>query len=193
MRRRIFIAINLPESAKKRLLVWQKEKSLLFERAGAADLARWTKEHNLHLTLIFIGYVADQQMVDICQAAKEIARKYQPFYIDFEKIVYGPPNKRPRLIWLEGQPNQEMTRLKNELENAFLSLKSLNSFRPQNRPFLPHITLARLRAFGQASRLPDIQCDFKMTAPVNSLEVMESELKRAGAEYTVLEKCLLGE
>ena len=39
---------------------------------------------------------------------------------------------------------------------------------------------------------PQIEQDFKAIVPVASIDVMESDLKRDGAEYTILEVCPLG-
>lgn len=186
MRHRIFIAINLPEDIKKKLLDFQKKWDFL--------PVRWTKKDSLHLTLVFIGYVTDEQMFEVCQITKQMAQKHQPFFIEFEKILYGPPNKTPRMIWMEGKASEELSKIKNELENALVSSGQLGSFRAERRPLSPHITLARMKMdqWHALQKKPEIEQDFKLNAVVNNIDVMESELKRDGAEYTILESCPLG-
>src|SRR4030042_5247831 len=104
MRRRIFIAINLPENIKSKIAELQR---------GFSDLpVRFTKKNSLHLTIHFIGYVADEEMLSICQIVREIAKKHQPFVINFKKLCYGPPGKPSRLIWIEGEKNDNLFNLK---------------------------------------------------------------------------------
>lgn len=196
MKRRVFIAINLPDNIKKRLKEFQEKHDYL-PRSTSTGVqrglpVRWTKEPSLHLTLIFIGYVSDEQMLEICRVAREVAAEFEPFFINFKRIILGPPNKPPRMIWVEGEASEELTALKNQLQEVLLSGDTGFS-RIENRPFKPHITLARIKIY-QWSRLPEkpiIDEEFLAQVPVQSIEVMESDLKRDGAEYTILESCPL--
>ena len=73
-RRRIFIAINLPENIKKKLADYREKWP---------DLpARWTKTDNIHITLVFLGYVSDEQIPEICKAAEETVSKYNSFDVN---------------------------------------------------------------------------------------------------------------
>ncbi len=193
LKRRIFIAVNLPEDIKNRLLDFQKKWEYLFTRHSFSEggPVRWTKKGSLHLTLVFIGYADEQEVYEICRLTKEIAKNYEPLNIFFEKILYGPPGKPPRMIWLKGKQSEELSEIKNELENAFVSLEGISSFRAERRPFSPHITLARIKMeqWHNLEVQPQIEQDFKVIVPVASIDVMESDLKRDGAEYTIFESC----
>ena len=101
MRHRIFIAINLPKGIKDKLLEYQSKWPEI--------PSRWTKPENLHFTLIFLGYLNDEELVNVCQITKEVASKYKPFSIKLEKIIYGPSAGKPRMIWLEGEKSSEFT------------------------------------------------------------------------------------
>lgn len=184
MRHRVFIAINLSESVKKRLAQYQEKFSGL--------TARWTKTASLHLTLVFIGYVTDTEMLEICRVSREVAAKCEPFLVSFEKIILAPIGKKPRMIWLEGEANDALDKLKNNLEEALLAADS-GLRHLENRPMRPHITLARIkqdqwRAFDAPSVIGE---NFQAEVAVESIEVMESDLKRDGAEYAALESCPL--
>jgi len=185
MKRRIFIAINLPDSCKKRLVDFRQKWEHL--------PVRWTKKDSLHLTLVFIGYADEEEIYEICRLAKETAARKRPFYLNFEKILYGPPDKIPRMIWLEGRISKEITEIKRGLEEALESSDALRSFRAERRFFSPHITIARIKMeqWRALPKNPEIQQDFKTSIPVASIDVMESDLKRDGAEYTILESCAL--
>ncbi len=199
MKHRVFIAVNLQESVKKRLTEYQQRFNYLLARQSPAKRdgggpARWTKEPSLHLTLVFIGYVSDEQMLEICRAARKVAAKFEPFFIDFKKIILGPPDKPPRMIWLEGETSKELGDIKSELENALLNCNSGFNHR-EKRLLRPHITLARIKMeqWRRMESVPKIDEEFQAQVPVENIEVMESDLKRDGAEYAVLESCALKE
>ena len=186
-KRRIFLAINLPDSIKKNLLSFQEKWF---------DLpVRWTKKDNLHITLIFIGYVDDEEMLEICRLAKEAISKYNSFEIKLNRICLGPPNQPARMIWIEGQTDNNLARLKDDLEKALLNSSKSGFNRVENRAFKIHITLARIkhRAWQVLSDKPEINQELNLNFLAESVEVMESHLSRGGAEYAVLELIKLGE
>jgi len=185
-KRRIFLAINLPDQIKKKLLEYQRQW---------ADLpVRWTKEPSLHITLVFIGYVGDEEMLEICQLTRQAAQKHQPFEIKLKRICLGPPNRPARMIWLEGEANFALAKLKQDLEEVLLNSAKSGFNRRENRPFRVHITLARIRQ-EQWQHLPDkpqIEKEISLVFPIASIEVMESYLSRKGADYAILESVELG-
>src|SRR3989344_6230578 len=185
-RRRIFIAVNLPEYVKEKLLSWQREWAEL--------PVRWTKENSLHITLVFIGYVTDEEMVKICQTIREVGKRHEPFEIKLERICLGPPGRAPRMIWAQGEKNLALAKLRSDLENVLLDSARTTYNRKETRAFSPHITLARIRQreWRSLSFKPDIEKDISLSFPVESIEVMESRLLRDGAEYIVLESAPLG-
>ena len=107
-----------------------------------------------------------------------------------------PVGKPPRMIWVRGEENQGLSDLKNQLENALLDVDSGLS-RKEYKPFSPHITLARVNQTNKS--LPEdfswasVEEPFNFQVPVQSLEIMESDLRSDGAEYAVLESCPIGE
>jgi len=186
VRHRIFIAINLPKEI--------KEKLLNYQNYWPEVPAKWTKPENLHITLIFLGYVREEEIPKILEIVKETAQKYNSFSINLNKIYYGPPGKMPpRMVWTEGERIKVLTNLKSDLEKSLIN--SEIRFDSDNREFRPHITLARIRTWEfkqiEPEERPKIQEEISLTFPVNSIEVMESELKRGGAEYTILESASL--
>jgi len=185
-RRRIFTAINLPENIKNKLVPYQRKW---------ADLpVRWTIKDNLHITLVFIGYAGENETYQICKSVKNTVKNHEPFAINLERIVIGPPNKPPRLFWVEGEKSESLADLKNDLENNLLNSDS-GYKQKQVRPFRPHITLGRIKQsrWKKLESVPEINERFRHNFLVESIEVMQSDLKRTGAEYSVLESAQLGE
>jgi len=186
MKRRIFIAINLPEKIKKRLKEYREQHDTL--------PVRWTKIPSLHLTLVFIGYVDNEQMLEACKITRKVAEEMDPFFINFKRISLGPEAKAPRMVWLEGGASEELGQLKNELEKALL-VGETGFRKAETRAFSPHITLARIKAVEWRRtqiNSSEIETDFSAQVEVSSVEVMESDLKFDGAEYATLEECPLG-
>lgn len=192
MRHRVFIAINLPEEIKEKLISYQEKIEEIFpphpaEQGGG--FVRWTKKENLHITLIFLGYVGDSEILEVCEASKEVVSKHQPFSLTLNKICYGPPKAVPaRMIWVEGEKSKELTALKNDLERSLIERVNFSS---ETRAFSPHLTLARIKVWQwrlmEPEEIPEIEEEIFLNFPVYSIEIMESNLKRGGAEYTILE------
>jgi len=186
-RHRIFVAINLPEEVKREL-------------AGFCDKwpelpAKWTEKDNLHITLEFLGDLTDIEIGEVCLAVKEVAKRHKSFSVNLNKIVYGPPKKNPpRLVWVNGEKLEELVDLKNDLQETLLEKIA---FKPEGKGFIVHITLARIlewefKRFDLDER-PEVNEDIDLMFTVESIEVMESELKRGGPVYTILESHQLGE
>ncbi len=181
MRRRIFIAINLPPEVKKGLAEYSQKWPEL--------PARWTKPDNIHITLIFLGYLPEEELPSVCEITERIAKEHDSFLIDLNQISYGPPKKMPpRMIWVSGQSSPELAKLKENLEDA---LSEDVHFHHENRAFSPHITLARIKGWEWSKidpeQRPEIEQNINFKFEVESIEIMESELKRGGAVYTILE------
>jgi len=184
MKRRLFIAINLPENVKRKLIEYRQKWYNL-----NPELIRWVNKFNLHITLIFIGYVSDDEMYNICNIVKETAKKHEPFFIRMERIIIGPLDATPRMFWVEGEKSEELAKLQTDLENA---ITGEDYMKKEIRPYKPHITLARFRSLLLKSLPEEINEPFKFEIPVETIEIMQSSLKRTGAEYSVLESVNLG-
>jgi|SRR3989344_2605750 len=184
---RTFIAINLPLDVKKYLAKYQQK--------WADSLpAKWTPEDNLHITLLFLGDLTDEEVGEVCVAAKEVAKNHESLNINLQKIAYGPDDKiPPKMIWASGEKSKELSDLKNDLEDAML--EKVN-FTPDKRGLTPHVTMARVSAFAwrqiEPEERPEIETDIDLLFTAETIEVMESEMKKGGPRYVIVESCLLG-
>lgn len=183
MKHRIFIAINLPEIIKKEIGKYQKK----FQEIPA----RWTKPENIHITLIFLGYVEENKIEEIKSLIKKIAFNYKNFEVNLEKIIYGPPLKPPRMIWITIKKNGILFNLQKELKNTFLK----NGILPEkeNREFSPHITLCRFNThdFKKIKNPPIVNQKINLNFITDSIDLMESKLFKTGAKYSIIEKIKL--
>ena len=177
MKHRIFIAINLPTSARDAVL--QEQKDFASEMP-----VKLTRTENLHITLVFLGPITEEQISKVCEILREIVAKHSVFSINLNEIDYGPPGIiPPRMIWAIGVENKELSEINRELEQKLLNKRN-------NREFLPHITLGRIREWQwrqiDVEERPLIEKDISINFEVKSIDVMESQLKRTGAEYSIL-------
>lgn len=182
---RVFIAINLPEDIKKYLLKYQTKWPEIPSKQTIKD--------NLHITLEFLGNLTDQEIANVCKIVSEVANQNDVFSINLNKIIFGPKNKfPPKMIWAEGEKSKELSKLKNDLQE--LLLKSIR-FAPESREFSPHVTLSRISEWEfrklEPEEIPEINEDINLIFTVESIEVMESETKKGGMFYNVLESCPL--
>ena len=189
MNHRVFIAINLPENIKKKLTDYQLKWPEL--------PCRWTKKENLHITLAFLGYLTDEELFEVCKITKEVALRHEPFFINLNKILYGPPKKPPRMIWIEGEGSKELGKLQKNLENTLSSAQALTKadIEQETRPYTSHITMGRLKQWEfmqiEIEERPEVNEDVSFNFEVKSIEIMESRLKRGGPDYSILESCPL--
>ncbi|MFH1643521.1 MAG: RNA 2',3'-cyclic phosphodiesterase [Patescibacteria group bacterium] len=184
MLHRIFIAINLPEEIKKELLSIQDQ---YFEIP-----AKWTKPENLHLTLAFLGNRTEEEITKVIEAIKELSKNYAPFSLSLNDLSYGPDLKNPKMIWRKIELSNELRIIQSNLNQTLL--KSID-FELDKKEFNPHITLARLNVWDFQKINPEEraiqQSNSNLNFNVESIEIMESILKRTGAEYTTLESIKL--
>ncbi len=189
MKHRIFIAINLPENVRKKLEDYQRKWPEL--------PIRWTKSYNLHITLVFLGYLSDEEILEVCNVTREAASRNLQFSINLKKIIYGPPQKMPpRMIWVEGEKSIKLGKLQKDLNNSFSGLsQELKSENRKGGALTPHITLGRLKSWEfraiEPEARPEVNEEINLSFEVNSIDVMESELKKGGPNYTLLESCPL--
>jgi|TARA_Y100000310_G_scaffold329325_1_gene398937 2'-5' RNA ligase len=174
MLHRIFLAINLPEKAKATLCNYQEKLPEL--------PAKWTKQENLHVTLLFLGNTSEKELEELQKLVQQTAEEHKQFSLSFTKLAYGPTPKQPRMIWAIGKSSKELLLLQKDLMNALGYQKE--------HPLSLHITLARLKEWElrqmEPEELPLVQEELDLEIPVSAIDIMESKLKRGGAEYTIV-------
>ncbi|MDD5739061.1 MAG: RNA 2',3'-cyclic phosphodiesterase [Candidatus Pacebacteria bacterium] len=177
--KRLFIAINLPMELKRELFEIQKEINSQFpEEYAQSGLFKFVEMENLHLTLKFIGEAKESQIPKIIENIENITKNQKSFEIKTAKICYDNENENqcPRLIWLTTAKNRE-------LENLSRALGS-------EKKYSGHITLARIKEWVfkqiEPSERPQVNRELETIIPVNSIELMESVLKKTGPEYKII-------
>jgi 2'-5' RNA ligase len=188
---RTFIALDLSEAARAAL------RGELRRLAQALPDVRFVDPASLHLTLAFLGELDDETLAAVIALAGEVARHAAPFELALAGLgVFGPP-AAPRVIWAGvGGETRPLLALQRRLAAAL----EAEGFPHEQRPFAPHLTLARLKRPLDAAarqRLDKLLASSASTSASTSasrtprwrvadLRVMRSELAATGARYTAL-------
>lgn len=178
--KRLFIAINLPKTAKDRI---GEAVSQLPDYGNA----RFVSPQNWHLTISFLGYQPDEAFGPILEATKETVADFSGPTIELEKIFLAPPDRpEKRMVWLAGakKTSEILGKLKNNLEKKLIENKV--RFKIDYPVFNSHLTLVRMEYASRSFLAPELP-DFRpIVFQAESLDLMESHLKRSGAEYEIL-------
>ena len=127
---RLFVAIDLPDTIKQTLHRCRPHIS------GG----RWVKDEQLHLTIRFIGEVHDDLLHDIRVALQSVDLK--PFPLKLQGTGFFPSRRKPRVLWVGIEESSRLKTLHNRIESALVTI----GIEPDNRRFVPHITLARFKS-----------------------------------------------
>jgi len=183
---RCFVAVELSPALREPLLRLLRDLPRLSE-------VRWCTEDQLHVTLKFLGEVADVQLPAVSEVLKSAAVAVEPFSIQLGGLGGFPSPRSPRVVWCGlADPTRGCARW---VERADPRLGELG-FPREERAFTPHITLGRSKSRGGSAALGRV-LEGAMTPPAVEMQVtdvvlFESRLGPQGAQYYPLMKVPLG-
>lgn len=146
----------------------------------------WTQKKHLHITLYFFGDVAAKSIPSMREKLRQLAFSTAAFTLQFEKVLFAPPHRPPRMIWAEFAANPEYAKLAARVYEAVKEFLDPLSAQESARKAVPHITLAR---FKKPSVAKSLKLETIQPAVLNatSCDLISSELTPKGPVYTVLE------
>ena len=170
---RLFTALEIPADIAFSL-------SLL---RGGLPGARWIDPENYHVTLRFIGDVDDPLADDVADALHQISRP--SFELALEGLgAFG--SRRPHSLWAGLKRASALTDLHTELERCLQRI----GLAPEHRRFIPHITLARLRAASEhdVTAYLALRGNFQTAPfPAGRFVLLSSKASRGGGPYVMEE------
>lgn len=184
---RAFIAIELPDEVRREIGRVQEQ----LRRSGAQ--AGWTRPDGIHLTLKFLGEVREEQAAGILDAMRSAGRGFPGFRIGIAGAGAFPGAGSPRVLWLGiAEGAERVAALQEAVEAAMTAL----GFPPEDRKFVPHLTLARVRYLRPGDdwqkRIEGIR-DIRLPVfTAGTVSLMRSELRPGGAVYTEVGRAELG-
>lgn len=180
MKRRLFIALNLPESIKDAI-----DKEMEKVRYQFTDDVRFIDREQWHITVTFLGNQEDHTIPSILNGFKAVTEEFEAPEIEFSDISYGPKKGTPSMIWLNGslKSSKQLQPLKDFLEDSMVDYGVV--FKREHRQLSIHITLARLMTVDD---LPELDIPFNKTFSPPTLDLMESQPTSTGVAYEFLQK-----
>jgi len=180
---RSFIAIELPDELKPEL-----SQIVAQLKSGEQSWVKWVDPYSIHLTLKFLGNVAVNMLDNITGAIEKAAQGIAPFHLEVKDLGVFPNLRRAQVAWvgISGEVDK-LAQLQQRIESNLAPL----GFAPESRPFVPHLTLARLRdqallaerqRFGQL--ITGTRFEATHNIKVNAISLMRSQLTREGAIYS---------
>jgi len=168
---RLFLALRLPETTLVLLERWQRE-----QLSGGRIVPR---EH-LHLTLAFLGATPPSQLTEICRALDGAVG-------DAGRIELAPAGWRETrgvgmLVLADDGAAQELA------ADLAVRLEALGRYRPERRPWLPHVTVLRFRERPRLNPTLPVMGTFVPSEAAAYL----SRLHPTGARYEILHTTPLG-
>jgi 2'-5' RNA ligase len=182
---RSFIAIELPEEVREGLARLKKE----LER-DEHKFVKWVDPGGIHLTLKFLGNIPSKRVTEITHAIEEAAQGISQFHLEISALGAFPSLRQARVFWVGiGGEVDKLSRLQQNIDSALAAL----GFAKEERSFVPHLTLARIRQ-GASPLERRSFCELvgstifedKYHINVEAINLMRSQLTPAGAIYTCL-------
>ncbi|MDR0137973.1 RNA 2',3'-cyclic phosphodiesterase [Metabacillus idriensis] len=129
-----FIGISLQEAAAKSIY---DQTSLLREEKLFKS---WVHPLDYHLTLAFLGHPSSEnQLNQVKQVLEKNLASYQSFDLQITEFqTFGRPQS-PRIFWLGIEESEKLAELRSEVYQICQDA----GFKLDERPFAPHITVAR--------------------------------------------------
>jgi RNA 2',3'-cyclic 3'-phosphodiesterase len=180
-RARLFVALDLPEETRRSLVAWGRET--LVDPA-----LRPVAAESLHITLAFLGHRPEEEIEAIGAAVRESVAPAP--WVELRDPEQRPLRGRARLYALPAiSPGTEALQaglVQRLVEGGF--------YEPEERPFWPHVTVARVRPEARGARRPAVVSEPPGPIPEELMEprisvrmtLYRSVLQSSGARYVPL-------
>ena len=197
---RAFLAIPVTEAVKEYIAQLQD----FLKNRGVK--AKWVRPESCHLTLLFLGDQAADDLTSLRTVLKPRLTNLEPFSLRAGTL--GTFGRMPRVLylgWEEGRAGAFINLTRTVLQAAAESSVKMPGDAGRKKP-TPHLTLARFKTSSDAKTLRHIgrknrdlatwewECQFPKPAkaaaviPVDHLVLYKSTLTPQGAIYDVIEK-----
>jgi RNA 2',3'-cyclic 3'-phosphodiesterase len=180
---RLFTAIDLPVDVKDRL-------AALIGRLRPSARLRWSAAGNLHITTKFIGEWSAERLEELSAALRGVPGR-PTIPVAVRGLGWFPNPRAPRVFWAgveAGEPLEDLARTTD------LALARLGVPR-EERPFSPHLTLARIKEPAPLDRLREAISSLPSEEFGQFLAdrfcLYESQMGPSGSVYGKLEEFVL--
>ncbi|MBN2495977.1 MAG: RNA 2',3'-cyclic phosphodiesterase [Deltaproteobacteria bacterium] len=157
------------------------------------ELFKWVAADKIHLTLQFLGDVDAGLVPKLAGGLSGAFADIGPFEVALAGAGAFPSASRPRVLWTAVHRGADGLKA---LHSATVQITEGFGFEPEQRPFQPHATLARLR---RKKKAPDLSKEIAGFADrqaggcqIGAVDLIRSQLRPDGPVYTTLDSFPLG-
>lgn len=186
--KRLFVALLLPDDIRDAA---ERVQTRLREAMGDTGI-RWTAPEQFHFTLKFLGDVEDSELPSVIEGVGRASARCDVWALDIANTGVFPKQRNPQVLWVGATAGVPVLQQTAQYINEELAKQG---FPAETKPYIPHITLARMKTReGEetvAKNLPMLQAEPELRKPLGTFLVqkcalMQSDLRREGAVYTVV-------
>ena len=132
---RLFFAIEVGDQTRDLLI----DLITQLQQERWSRYIRWTRSENLHITLRFIGRCKPEQIADLIGHTKKSVKTINSFNIHLNSVRLFPSKRNPHVLSVDINPSTAFFHLADVIEQLVVA----NEFTPEQRAYLPHLTLGR--------------------------------------------------
>jgi 2'-5' RNA ligase len=175
-RLRLFVALELPGSVRTGIGAWTASE------LAAIGTLRPVRVDGLHVTLCFLGSTAAGEIEPIGDRCRAVCAGHSALHLSIGDLL-ALPRRRPRAIAVRvgDEGRGQLSELQRDIADA---LAADGWYRPESRPFLAHVTVARVRS---GARLDARALEEKAPRPTafaaDVVTLFESRTQPGGAVY----------
>ena len=179
---RSFLAIDLPAEVLNKIRTIQNQLKKTIE--GSIG---WTRPEGIHLTLKFFGNISENDISNITMVIENHVNRIKPLALNAGNLGVFPTLARPRVLWLGvGGDVEPLAGFQKSIDSALQDF----GFEGENRPFRPHLTLARIKdpksVIGLAKIMEKSDNYEAGHFHAGGITLFKSQLSPKGAIYTKL-------
>ncbi|MFH1784390.1 MAG: RNA 2',3'-cyclic phosphodiesterase [bacterium] len=178
---RTFIALELSDEVRSNI------SRAIDECRSISPQVKWVKQDNIHITLRFLGEVNPADIENVEKATRAASQGHAGFSVAFKGMDGFPNIRNPRVIWVGVTAGGNVV---SELSEKIARELICYGFIPDERKFVPHVTIARIKMLKNKAGLAKKVESFKISdfgsASIRRIVIMESMLTSTGPRYSVV-------
>ncbi len=183
---RLFLAANFTAALREQLY------AAAAPLRDAAPTVAWVARDLLHVTLKFLGERDASLVPAVAATLRAIALTQSPFDVRLGGYGAFPNFRSPRVVWMGAEDAQPLVAIAAAIDEAYVAIGVARDA----RPFRAHLTLGRVKRPLDRDETRGLEqtattLNQPFTWRVGAVDLMRSELGRAGPTYTVLESIAL--
>lgn len=169
---RVFVAALIPEGVKLKIKKYVEEIKPYWEGV------RWESHEKLHITLKFLGEVGESEINKIEKVVGGTVKSVSRFNMEVAQFGGFPNLRNPRVLFIGLSQNEGIARLQGEIEEKLEGL----GFKKENRRFLPHVTVGRIK--GKSILRGALPIPERLNFSISEIALMKSVIRPEGSKYT---------